>query len=476
MPEQYPLQACAIYPVYWESKMKLMDKVVALLVAGTLISVGISQYMYDKDLDGVSNDLDEFPNDSDEWKDSDNDGIGDNSDMDDDGDGYNDTEDMFPKNSNEHADNDLDGIGNNEDLDDDNDGYNDSEDIDPLNDLALRFVFEWVELSDKQNNKANAPFAFDLYQGPEKLHHFDDNNNPWSIPWQEKFELNTNFEVNIPDNQTEHRFTVVAIFYKFRNPEEFDISSSNDSYRANITYNLTTDSWEHGRNGTLDGGIDDSNENDDARLHVSIESYNFGYLKSYSWRFNTVEFQLSHNFDPARYAFYANLPHNIKEYKDYVNFVTIDETDIGEIGLKLRSVAEEKEFDQLTELNFIMSFVQSLKYTEDNLSAGYGEYPKYPIETLIDQSGDCEDSSALLISLVESLGYEAAMILIPEAWEGYGHAAVGINLTGASGLHYIINEGEKNEIGYYYAETTAPGWKLGEMPDLDSNKAYVYEA
>ena len=40
----------------------------------------------------------------------DNDGIGDNSDMDDDGDGYNDTEDMFPKNSNEHADNDLDGI------------------------------------------------------------------------------------------------------------------------------------------------------------------------------------------------------------------------------------------------------------------------------------------------------------------------------------------------------------------------------
>ena len=131
--------------------MNLMDKVVAVLVAGVLISVGISQYMYDKDLDGVSNDLDEFPSDSDEWKDSDNDGIGDNSDIDDDGDGYNDTEDLFPENSNEHADNDLDGIGNNEDWDDDNDGYNDSEDIDPLNDLALRFVFEWVELSDKQN-------------------------------------------------------------------------------------------------------------------------------------------------------------------------------------------------------------------------------------------------------------------------------------------------------------------------------------
>ena len=77
---------------------------------------------------------------------------------------------------------------------------------------------------------------------------------------------------------------------------------------------------------------------------------------------------------------------------------------------------------------------------------------------------------------MESLGYEAALILIPDAWEGYGHAAVGINLTGASGLYYILNEGGEDEIGYYYAETTAQGWKLGEMPDLDSNKAYVYEA
>jgi len=456
--------------------MNLMDKIVAVMVTGVLIGVGINQYMYDKDLDGVSNDKDDFPSDPDEWKDTDNDGIGDNRDEDDDGDGYNDTEDLFPENSNEYADSDLDGIGNNEDLDDDNDGYDDSEDVDPLNDIALRFVFEWVELTDKQNNKANAPLVFYLYQDSEQLHRFDNNNNPWSVPWQEKFDLNADFELNVPDNQTEHQFTVIAIFYKFRNPEEFDISSSNDSYRATITYNLSTDSWEQGRNGTLDGEIDGSNENDDARLYVSIESYNFGYLKSYSWRFNTMDFQLTHNFDPARYTFYSNQPHTVKEYEDYINFVTTDEEAIVEVGLKLRTAAEEKGFDNLNEVNFIMSFVQSLKYAEDNLTAGYGEYPRYPIETLIDQVGDCEDSSALLISLLEPLGYEAALILIPDAWDGYGHAAVGINLTGASGLYYILNEGEENEIGYYYAETTAQGWKLGEMPDLDSNKAYVYEA
>ena len=41
--------------------MNLMDKMVVVMVAGVLIGVGINQYMYDKDMDGVSNDNDDFP-------------------------------------------------------------------------------------------------------------------------------------------------------------------------------------------------------------------------------------------------------------------------------------------------------------------------------------------------------------------------------------------------------------------------------
>ena len=117
-----------------------------------------------------------------------------------------------------------------------------------------------------------------------------------------------------------------------------------------------------------------------------------------------------------------------------------------------------------------------LKYAEDNVTAGVGEYPRYPIETLIEQPGDCEATSALLISLMKAIGYDAAIILIPEAWDGYGHASVGVNITEGAGVHYILNEGTEEQKNYYYAETTAVGWVLGEMPDLESNKAYVYEA
>ena len=455
--------------------MEAKAKVFTLIVIGVLLGSGINQYMYDKDLDGISNEEDAFPNDSTEWDDSDGDGIGNNADLDDDNDGYNDTEDLFPNNPSEQQDNDLDGIGNNEDLDDDNDGYRDTEDIDPLNDLALKFTFEWIELIDKQNNKDYAPLVFYLYQDEEELHRFDNDDMAWRVPWQEQFELNVNFEINVPDNKTKHQFTVIAIYYKFRNPEEFDISNSNDSYRATITYNLSSESWEQGNNGTLDGALDDSNENDDARIFINIETYNFGYLKTYNWEFNTISYQISYNFDPTVYSFYKAQPHLIKEYKDYIFFVTIEEVAIIEIGLKLREISKENGFDNLTEVNFVMSFAQSLKYSEDNVTSGVGEYPRYPIETLVDQTGDCEDTSALLISLLESLGYETAMILIPEAWDGYGHAAVGVSVEGASGVNYILNKNQNNEVSYYYAETTAPGWKLGELPDLDSNEAYVYE-
>ena len=187
------------------------------------------------------------------------------------------------------------------------------------------------------------------------------------------------------------------------------------------------------------------------------------------------DYQFSYNFDPKRYSYYVSQSHKISNYRDYLNFVTLDEPALIDIAYILHNMSEEENLDSEEEINFILSFSQSLKYSEDNITSGVGEYPRYPIETLVDQTGDCEDTSALLISLVEILGFNASIILIPEAWDGYGHAAVGINVTGATGVHYILNEGQSNEISYYYAETTAPGWRLGEMPDLDSNSAYIYE-
>ena len=454
--------------------MKSIVKLSSILVIGLLLGAIFNQMLYDRDFDGIPNDKDDFPTDSSEWSDNDSDGIGDNSDTDDDNDGFNDSDDLFPFDSSENSDNDLDGIGDNSDTDDDNDGFNDSEDLDQYNDLALKFSFQAINLIDKQNNKQTASIIFFLYQGDEQLNRFDNDGNPWNVPWQEEYNLSVDFEFNVPDNQTLHEFTIVAYFLKFRNSEELDISSSNSSYRETIIYNLETRTWND-FNGTLDGSSDNSDDSDDALLVLEIGVFNFGYLKSFKWSYMFDDYQFSYNFDPKRYSYYVSQSHKISNYRDYLNFVTVDEPALIDIAYILHNMSEEENLDSEEEINFILSFSQSLKYSEDNITSGVGEYPRYPIETLVDQTGDCEDTSALLISLVEILGFNASIILIPDAWEGYGHAAVGINVTGATGVHYILNEGEFNEISYYYAETTAPGWRLGEMPDLESNSAYIYE-
>ncbi|WP_163932192.1 heparinase II/III family protein [Paraferrimonas sp. SM1919] len=86
----------------------------------------------DSDSDGIKDDRDPFPYDPTEWLDTDNDGIGNNSDNDDDGDGVLDSVDAFPLDPNETLDTDADGIGNNADQDDDGDGVVDNLDAFPL--------------------------------------------------------------------------------------------------------------------------------------------------------------------------------------------------------------------------------------------------------------------------------------------------------------------------------------------------------
>ena len=79
----------------------------------------------DSDGDGVDDNSDTFPNDANETKDSDGDGVGDNGDVfpndaneteDSDGDGVGDNGDVFPEDSKEWEDSDGDGVGDNGDV------------------------------------------------------------------------------------------------------------------------------------------------------------------------------------------------------------------------------------------------------------------------------------------------------------------------------------------------------------------------
>ncbi len=90
---------------------------------------------------------------------------------------------------------------------------------------------------------------------------------------------------------------------------------------------------------------------------------------------------------------------------------------------------------------FLAWFVQNaIDYEEDDVN-GSSEYWKYPLETLRDGKGDCEDGSILLAAMLDAAGYDAGVFLLPD------HAMAAISSDDMTRVY------ENERFGYYPAET-----------------------
>jgi len=133
---------------------------------------------------------------------------------------------------------------------------------------------------------------------------------------------------------------------------------------------------------------------------------------------------------------------------------------------RLKDAATKANFSEVQKLDFVVAFVQSLPYTQDKVTTTVDEYPRYPLETLFDRGGDCEDTSILVAALLDRLGYDVALLDLASAH----HMAVGVAVSNANGLYYEYS-GKK----YYYLETTGEGWRIGQVPsDINDTRATVY--
>lgn len=195
-------------------------------------------------------------------------------------------------------------------------------------------------------------------------------------------------------------------------------------------------------------GTDDANE-----AHITT---------NYVWAYGRDQWTYSLKIPVSVYQYYRGLDRTgIYDYSYFVKDTT-DDAYMASLTEAFRTAAAEEEYNDMQTVEFIVSFVQGLEYVSDLIGTGYDEYPKYPLETLADEGGDCEDSSILLASLLKEMGYGAVLI------QTTGHMSVGIlgdeTLTGS----YYEMDGKK----YFYVETTAPGWDIGQLPpEVDGDSA-----
>lgn len=143
---------------------------------------------------------------------------------------------------------------------------------------------------------------------------------------------------------------------------------------------------------------------------------------------------------------------DIPQFADYV--VPGTSPDVERAAAKLLALSKERRYSTFEEISMALSFVQSILYTLDQDSKELEDYWRYPLETLYDETGDCEDTTILGLSLLRRLGHYVVGLGLPE------HAALAVEAPPGTPGQFMLHEGRR----LYFCETTARGWRVGEIP------------
>lgn len=190
--------------------------------------------------------------------------------------------------------------------------------------------------------------------------------------------------------------------------------------------------------------------------------------KWYTWEFikrtgvghppSVLRFFLELAISRTRYAEYCQQPRDINP-SHFETYVTISTPEIMVLVDKLIKLGQRRDYNTYDQLCNVLAFVQqNIRYTAD-LSPQTGqliEYPKYPLETLVEKEGDCEDQTILAATLLARMGYDVALLILP------AHVALGVaGFNGKPGSRVIH---PATGLRYLYAETTGPNWLPGQVP------------
>ncbi len=126
-----------------------------------------------------------------------------------------------------------------------------------------------------------------------------------------------------------------------------------------------------------------------------------------------------------------------RENKTLKDFIQPFDPMVEDIGYQLLSKAIKVGEPHTYKL--VNSFMKSLKFKE-NTSKGYDDYPKFPLETLIEEEGDSEDASILAASLLINMGYNCVLLDFPKMKTNARFMAVGIECKGCEGHYYRVGK------------------------------------
>jgi len=185
--------------------------------------------------------------------------------------------------------------------------------------------------------------------------------------------------------------------------------------------------------------------------------------REYQWQFtpkgstNEYTFRIRLKIDRKRYDEYRSKPRTIP-LEQWNFYAEEDVPEINNLVLEFQKIFLEHGWSTYNKAYCVLNFVQNaIKYEYDKDSKGHSEWPRYPIETLTEEVGDCEDVAILCASVLARLGFDVVLI------EYLDHMAFGVAGNPRMKGDYIFDESTGKK--YYYGEATNNGWSLGEIPN-----------
>jgi hypothetical protein len=151
--------------------------------------------------------------------------------------------------------------------------------------------------------------------------------------------------------------------------------------------------------------------------------------------------------------------HSRPAFEWYVDQGQCDE--VNNLADQLLSVSQARGLTPYLEVSLVLDLVHRIEYRDDMdrrhpEETRFGDYWRFPLETIADRAGDCEDSAILTVALLSAMGHRTCFFELP------GHAAVGVEgLPESSGTYVAAADGA----WFYYTETTADGFRVGELPE-----------
>jgi hypothetical protein len=178
---------------------------------------------------------------------------------------------------------------------------------------------------------------------------------------------------------------------------------------------------------------------------------------SYDSQFTVLNHQLYISITPSLYSYYCNLTHRIPSDSYYANMVTPQA--VKPIAENLRNLTANLPNSDEQFANAVLALVHQIPY---NVTGA-----KYPLETLVTNSGDCIGLSLLAASIMAAGGLD--IILIHYVGINPGHINVGVCLPYTPAYHSFLfaptSFGYQNKT-YWAAEATGKlDWKVGDQSD-----------